>query len=148
MRDECMRNTPIIFASIVIVLLSFIAFNLDSITGLTLWNVGYSVFQPQTEDTLLEREGPALFVTGPLLRGKWSTVYFVPGPRGFDQTLHLKRVGEDRDSQQFRLCGTSTCYTPRSTRLRISDAIYPGAYTLDVFDLTTQTTFVTTVQIK
>ncbi len=143
-----MRNTPIILSTVVIILLSFFAFSFHSITGFTLRDMGYSVFQPQTDTDLLSREGPALFVTGALKRGEKSSVYVVPGPRGFDRSLTLTPFGKTRPIQRFSLCATSVCYTKRSISILISRAIPPGPYTITVHDLTTQTPFTTTVQIK
>ena len=136
-----MKNTPLLVATLVIVLLSFVSFNIHAITGYTLRNVGYSVFDGETHDSILEeqRTVDVTKITSNEIarRGKPFEFYVTPGIDGSRGYLDIRNA-RGRLVRQHPICENQRCYSTAGkgtvVRVQTAKSIHPGTYIASVYD--------------
>jgi len=137
-----MKNKILLAATFTIIFLSFVSFNINTITGYTLRNVGYSVFQGITHKDILEEQRSTDVTTitssGYTRRGHTFTVYVTPGISGSRSYMELRKQPSNKLVRQYPLCENNRCYNTngngRVVDIGMPKSIYPGSYTIQVFD--------------
>lgn len=124
-----MRGTLVILFSMAILIIAFIAFQGNVLTGyvIEVHKESFARTSDQTEITFLQN---------PAKRASTMQAKIIPGVRGVDKRMELYRLvdGEQRFIKSFVFCSWSNCDRARMYPIYISKAYNPGTYVLVVHD--------------
>ena len=124
-----MKVLLVILFSMVILIVAFIAFQGNVLTGYVI-QVNKESFARTSDQTEIT------FLQNPVKRATTLQAKIIPGVRGVDKRMELYRIvdGEQRFIKSYVFCSWSNCGRARMYPIYISKAYNPGTYVLVVHD--------------